>query len=382
MLSRTRLFLKNKSREVVLLHGFYLSYMLILAVASVVDFFSEKYTDAISEVIFLFVCIAVSLYYYRTKQTRLPSLAAIWIAALNLYVLLYSNGFENHVIIFTVLVPLAPFFLLSLKEALFQTFLFYLFLALLMYYTALMHDEHMLLHNSSALINFGYAIFFIISFGFFYHISIENAYRKVKESDQHKEILLNEVHHRVKNNLNMIASMLGLQANMYDDDVKSTLIASKSRIEAIAMVHQMLYQNNNFSEIDFKTYTQQLASLVRSLNRHEKEITLSIESDDILLPLEIMMQLGLIVNELLNNSFKYAFEGRENGEIKLIMKQTGNHYLLIYHDNGKGFEDTQSLLQGRSLGVKLMRLAIKQLNGTMEVANMNGLTYRIEFTHD
>ncbi len=382
ILERLKAFVRNEHRKVVLLHVFYTCYILALSSGCITNAYFERYLMVALESLFLALCIGIVLYYFHTHDLRLPSYGLIWITASNLFLLLFFNGFSNCAILFALLVPLGPFFLLSLKEALLNTLLIYIILGLLLYYGAHVYTDHPLLHNTNALLNLLITLASISAFGLFYHVTIEHAYEKLEASDRQKEILLQEVHHRVKNNLNMIAAMLGLQANRHSNELQTQLSESKGRIEAIAMVHEMLYRDNNYAEINFKMYVQELAALIHSLFPRNSKVSFHVGSNDVLLPLQTMLQLGIIINELINNSLKYAFsDDTDDATVRIEIERAGTHYRLHYSDNGKGCSDTSTLMESKSLGIKLITLALRQLQGTMEVKNMPGLTYTMEFNH-
>jgi two-component sensor histidine kinase len=190
--------------------------------------------------------------------------------------------------------------------------------------------------------------------------------------------LLKEVYHRVKNNLNVIASMIGLQARILKNDEREHLLKSKHRIESIAMVHEMLYRSNDLEHVDFQAYMQKLASLLLRMYGAEK-IDVRIEGEHAGLELDTMVQLGIIVNELLTNSVKYAFEKTQTPEVYISLIKDEKGYVFIYKDNGKGVDDIETLTQGHSLGLKLVQLSVRQLNGDMHISDKNGLQYEIRF---
>jgi two-component sensor histidine kinase len=248
----------------------------------------------------------------------------------------------------------------------------------LLYLEYIYNPANPLVQNPQALFNLAYTAIIIFVFGLLYHFSIVKTFDELDASNRQKEMLLSEVHHRVKNNLNVIASIIGLQANSLHKDEKEQLLKSKFRIESMAIVHEMLYKSDDLENIDFYSYTKRLCDL--QLGMSPKDITLNITASKEQMSLEVMLQLGIIINELLTNSIKYAFEG-EKGTISIEL-QHNEKYKFTYSDNGVAHKNPQELLKSKSLGIKLIHLAARQLNATVRLTNQNGLHYEIEFENE
>ncbi len=202
---------------------------------------------------------------------------------------------------------------------------------------------------------------------------------KLEDSNEQKDILLKEVYHRVKNNLNLTASMLGLQAMQESDEIKSHLLKSKSRIDAIATVHEMLYKQNNFNEINFYDYISKLESLVFKLYDRDKKFTLSIDVDkELVLPLDTMIKFGLMINEMFTNTIKYA-KNSKHLKITISLNRDNNSFAFIYKDNGEIIIDINELNKHKGLGTKLIELNTKQLDGQLTKYYDNGLCYEVRF---
>ena len=214
----------------------------------------------------------------------------------------------------------------------------------------------------------------------------------LKENQQSKEIyhmsgirqelLQHEIHHCIKNNLNTIASILGLQINNLDQtlkkDPKEILENSKKRIETIAMNYDSLYQNHNTNQVSFKEYVQNLTDLIN--NAHNRNITVQIESDHIFLSLERMFRLGIILSELFTNSIKYAFKHDNNhDQIKISLLKYDNHFLLVYHESRNDNINIEKIMSSQTLGMRLIKLTVKQIGGTLEVTRNKGLIFTIDF---
>jgi two-component sensor histidine kinase/CheY-like chemotaxis protein len=206
---------------------------------------------------------------------------------------------------------------------------------------------------------------------------------QLKLSLHEKEVLLKEVHHRVKNNLNVIISLLSLQSKSFNDPkVIEVFENSKNRIYSIALVHEQLYQSQTFSQINFRDYIRQLVSgLFYSCSDSSASIKLTFEIDEIYLNIETAIPCGMIINELVTNAIKYAFPDQRSGEIKIILKidKLRKFYLTI-QDNGIGFPPSFDWKNAPSLGLTLVRLLIKQLDGTIEREhNTVGVSFCLQF---
>lgn len=195
---------------------------------------------------------------------------------------------------------------------------------------------------------------------------IENTLLKNIEE---KEILLKEIHHRVKNNLQIITSLLNLQTNNIENDkVKAVLFQSKTRIESMCKVHEMLYSSKNLSSINYADYLQELLSkLILNAKGDTPKITLELYVEDLFLNINTAIPLGLLINELVTNSLKYAFPNDSEGLITLkINTISPTQFKLCYGDNGIGYPKEISFKEAKSLGFQLIESLTEQLNGEIE----------------
>ncbi|QWR76431.1 response regulator [Candidatus Magnetomonas plexicatena] len=204
---------------------------------------------------------------------------------------------------------------------------------------------------------------------------------KIKASLQEKILLLREIHHRVKNNMEIISSLLELQIeDSSDEGLISMYNEMKNRIRSMSLIHRLLYQSDNFSEVDFNEYTINLMTdLVNSYCVDPSMITVNIDIDNILINMDTAMPCCLIINELVTNSLKYAFT--ETGTIDISMKSVGEKmYELVVSDNGKGIPEGFDINQSSSLGLKLIRtLAEYQLGGKIEMNTRGGTEFKLRF---
>lgn len=188
----------------------------------------------------------------------------------------------------------------------------------------------------------------------------------LEKSIKEKEVLLSEVHHRVKNNLAVISGLLELE-NMFvkEKTVSDILKDSKNRIKSIALLHEKLYQHQNFEKIDIKNYVKELVDFIQlSYSDEAKNVTIESEVEAVFLSMELALPFSLLVNELITNSYKHAFQGRESGLITIRLSQSYQELLFEYSDNGVGFDLNESI-DDDSIGMNLMSAFIDQLEGKL-----------------
>jgi|GEM_PF-4845731 len=208
---------------------------------------------------------------------------------------------------------------------------------------------------------------------------------QLRESLEEKEVLLKEVHHRVKNNLQIISSLLYLGSRERESKRFMDIIQeSRARIRSMAMVHEKLYQTENLSQISFRDYTEDLVkSLVGSHNDGSSNITVDIRSNGVQLDISTAITCGLILNELISNAVKYAFPDNEDGEIVIsIAQDNSGRYEMIVKDNGVGLPDDFSTHASQSLGMKLVDTLTQQIDGDLQIDGTSGTKYRLTFTRE
>lgn len=199
----------------------------------------------------------------------------------------------------------------------------------------------------------------------------------LKKALNEKEVLLNEIHHRVKNNLQIVWGMLDLQQNkIQNEEVKKILNDSKVRIKTIGLLHEGIYKSSDFANINFKNYIDSLIQYLNSIYyRKDKEINLVVEVDELFINLDVSLPLSLIISEILSNSYKYAFENKGNG--KIIIRGTHNRkYEIEISDDGCGFDVNTVVL---STGFRLIKNLSSQIDAELyfESKPKNGTKYKI-----
>ena len=213
--------------------------------------------------------------------------------------------------------------------------------------------------------------------------------RKIIEADlqkslEEKELLLKEIHHRVKNNLMIISSLLNLQSRyIKDEESKNIFKESQNRARSMALIHERLYQSTDLKRIDFGDYIHTLSNdLYRTYVIDTSLITLNIDVDDIILDINTSIPLGLIVNELVTNSLKHAFPHGESGEINIKFHSQNDKYILEVKDDGIGFPKDINYKKTDSLGLRLVTSLTEQIEGEIEFNKTSGTSFKIIFKEE
>ncbi len=218
-------------------------------------------------------------------------------------------------------------------------------------------------------------------------IERKNAEKLIKASLQEKEILLTEIHHRVKNNLQIVSSLLYLQSrNIKDENLIGHFQESQNRIRSMALIHEKLYKSENMANINIADYIKSLTSYLFHVYNNHKRIELITDIDNVYLTVEQAICCGLIVNELVSNSLKYAFTLKKEGNIWISLEsgilsddKQNEQYTLIVKDNGIGLDESITFQNVHSLGLQLVNNLSTQLNGFVNVERNGGTCFNITF---
>ena len=249
------------------------------------------------------------------------------------------------------------------------------------------------------IIEINYRDIYQVILGFYFPISIvilvisntinklikqtEKQAKSIQNSLDEKDILLQEIHHRVKNNLQVITGLLSLQANYLDSEKSKDLYKqSQHRIQSMAMIHEILYQSDNLAEINYEDYLNMLTSYLNtSMNGSEKNVKINTSVKSIFLNIDTAVPLGLLTTEIITNSFKYAFKDNSADNIIdiEIQKTDAINYTLLIGDNGKGVSSKIDYKTSNTLGFKLINNLTRQLKGTLTKQDKAGTNYKINF---
>jgi len=204
----------------------------------------------------------------------------------------------------------------------------------------------------------------------------------LKASLREKEALLKEIHHRVKNNLQVVSSLLGLQAHVIQDPrLRAPFEESQARIHTMALIHEQLYQSGDLAQIDFAEYLRNLAtSVVRSSRVGQGRLSLDLSAEAVYFPIETAIPCGLLLHELLSNCVKHAFPGGRSGTIGVTLcRQPQGSYVLTVRDDGAGLPPGLDVCNSASLGLRLAQILAGQLHGTLTFKSCEGTTATLSF---
>ncbi|MBN1347919.1 PAS domain S-box protein [candidate division KSB1 bacterium] len=210
--------------------------------------------------------------------------------------------------------------------------------------------------------------------------SRQQAEEHLQNSLEEKELLLREVHHRVKNNMQIISSLLNLQADLIEDQATRQLFKeSQNRIKSMALIHEKLYKSENFTRIDFEAYLQDITRQIsRSFAR--SGISFTIRAQKIFIPIDTAIPCGLIVNELVTNALKHAFPKPATGKIYITCKRTNPRAIVLsVADNGIGLPENLNIEQSSTLGLVLIKTLSEQLNAKLEIRRKRGDCFTLTF---
>ncbi len=207
----------------------------------------------------------------------------------------------------------------------------------------------------------------------------KKARQSLEASLHEQKVLLQEIHHRVKNNLSIVASLMNLQAEKSKDEYHKRLFDEcRDRLNSIATVHELIYKAKSYSQLNFKEYMNQILDNLGRSYSSSQQIGLVKGINDVHLDISSAIPLALIVNELITNAYKHAFKGRKEGQIEVSLLENSQHVSLTIRDNGVGFDDAQ--IPRNSIGLDILKGLVDQIDGTCQRINNNGTTYKISFS--
>jgi len=335
--------------------------------------------------------ISTILYYYHKSLTITYNVVSILTLAGAIIITLYSGGINSPFIFVLALIVVAGYVTTKAYGSLYLNL--NLLIVVLIYSQSIADfsfvtnvvPEHS--KDIFALLSILFSVYILGGvFGKNLLHAHHNLYKtkdQLEEKIAEKETLLKEVHHRVKNNLQTVSSLLSMQArNSNDKDVKEILKNSQNRVISMAMVHEMLYMREDISKIGYRSYVQELAEyLVRSIKGTSRNITLDIDIPDVRLNIDTAIPLGLLINEAVTNALKYGIVDDNKGHIFIkLRKGDYDEYLLNIGDNGVGYSETINFKTTKSLGLKLIHNLARQLRGSIiKDLSKKGTHYIVKF---
>jgi len=365
---------KNHDKKEDFLIGTFIGFLLVLIIAIITNYQIGN-TQLVYYESFIALLVFMSFAYYLYSRNFLFSVYSLVLFATILsYILLIEVKYK--LALFHVIVPLNYFFLFSLKRALTFTAIHEFIVGLIYVYGYVQHDGLIEVLYEGNILSIVIGSLIIIFFGVLYHIVIERSYEALEHANYQKEILLNEIHHRVNNNLQMVSAMLGLQKLTYKDPkLDEILEKSRLRIQSIAMVHQTLYSHKDFEKIVFSSYIQKLVDNITNLN--DKDINVSVDGNHISLSTENILKLGIITNELLINSIKHAFTNQD-ARVEILLHKDGDVLIYKYKDNGK---KEININTDDTLGYKIISMMVGQMDAELLLLTDKGFDFQLKIPY-
>ncbi|MFH6601915.1 sensor histidine kinase [Maribacter algicola] len=339
----------------------------------------------------LFNLLNTLLFRYHKNLTLTYNISSIAALVSALVITLYTGGIASPFIFTLALIVFAGYVTTRQYGQVYLNLI--LFLIILIYSQSLedfSFTRNVIPEESQSLFNLLSVMFSVYLLGNVFGKNLLRTHHRVYKSKmaiaqqiKERETLLKEIHHRVKNNLQTVSSLLSLQSrNIEDPKMKELIKSSQNRVISMAMVHEMLYMRDDLSKIEYESYVQELADyLIRSLKGTENRVKLNIDIHDIKLGIDTAIPLGLLINEAITNALKYGIKGDEEGEINIALKkEAGSEYVLNIGDNGVGFPETVNHKNTKSLGLKLIHNLARQLKGSINRdASKKGTYYIVKF---
>jgi two-component sensor histidine kinase len=207
------------------------------------------------------------------------------------------------------------------------------------------------------------------------------SWQQVQTSLREKEVLLQEVHHRVKNNLQVVSSLINMQVRkLRDVSARSALEECQSRVLSIALIHQKLYQSKDYGSVSFSDYARSLAAnIFHATGISPGHVALCLEIETLALSVDKAIPCGLILNELITNALKHGFPNDRRGEIRIQLRKTGGDLELLVADDGVGIDPGFDPARSDSLGMQLVQTLVEQLDGELDIFREAGTTFRVRF---
>ncbi len=382
MIENIRHLFQSKDHKEIMLGGLLISSIAIyvmLALSALYfglhDIFWAKLSVGMMITVLLGLCL-------KYRNTSLIAILLFIILEIDTSLAVVSKNFYEFVSVYPFLIIFGFFFFFRLKTALWMTVVHFVYWTLATIFRYKEIADHPNFETVIPDINMFTTSVVVVLLGIIYNVSTEVTYKKLEVVNEKNEMLLKEIHHRIKNNLNIIASIFGLQIlNLQKGVSKSAeevLKDNKMRIEAIAMIHESLYQNHDIGKVPFDEYGQNLTALINKT--YNRNISVNIDSDQITLPLETMFRLGIVLNELFTNSIKYAFEEDEDeDQVWIALSKKEDYFHFVYHESRNGNMDVEKMLNSKTLGMRLIQLTVKQMGGELDITHNNGLIFTINF---
>jgi len=355
------------------LYGVLIVFISGALLSAVIRLFTQEYVVTAIDVLALVIGYFIIDDYEKNRNIVHIVIRLFWLSSFAIFFFIFYFDYSLHILLI-LLVPLTGSILLDTKDFIYHGSYFLFGFFLLMLYGFLYSENPMYLHNTDFIIAFSLLFFFVLGLSLVYNQSIKKSYIELQKANEQKSFLLKEIHHRVKNNLNIVASILGLERfESSTEEVHKLIQQNKLRIESIAMVHEILYKSDDLEHIDFETYVTKLSEHIMTTESNDENVSIHLDIVPLELGIESMMQFGIIINELMTNSIKYAFP-QTTGTINIVLQKHKHHYKFIYEDDGIGMQN-----QKPGFGQNLIKMSAHQLKAALSINNEKGLQYAFVF---
>jgi two-component sensor histidine kinase len=356
------------------LYGAFLVITVTTIVVSGIDYAIGNRIDAVIDFIYGSGAFVIYRLWFVPGRYERSALGLFWLSVVMelTYLTVHRVDFN---IIFALLIPIIAFIALSKRTLLIQLGLYYAVLTLFLGYHYVVETNNPFLHRADYLVMYIAAHAFMIGYGVFYALTIDASIEQLAEANRAQKLLLREVHHRVKNNLNLIASIMGLQiAELHDPAMRKLMLQNQRRVESMALLHEAIYVQDRFGALELKRYIDRLVHyVVRGCTKQPPTIELSIIP--VTVSIDALIYLGIMLHEMLTNSIKHAAENTP--KIILVFEQRGEGYRLRYCDTNRA--DPEQIRQG--FGYNLIALSAEYFGSTVVLSQTEeGLCYTIDFT--
>lgn len=341
----------------------------------------------------LFSSIFFALMLYLIKKeasVKIVFFLTCFEVVLHAYLATYYTGTGCNFIFFIFILP--SVFLLNPRWKIWESSLFFFSIISFYILNIMFFNDHQAIYklDESLIFYTGIALVLIVMFMVFivvfYYSSLVNSndriLRKVnkelKTKNEEKQVIIKEIHHRIKNNLQVVISLLRLQASKVEDEnIVEMFKNTQKRIFSMALLHESLLQEYDLELINAQDHFKYLTENLISSYAVDKDINVEINIENIDFGMQTLTPLGLIVNEVITNSLKHAFNDKEKGVISISIKQlNAEKYQMQITDNGSGYDKNE---ESQGIGTRLVSIFVKQLNGTLELLEQQGTAYKIIF---
>lgn len=386
-------------RRSVHLNYFILVSLLTQLLGIVVNFFRGYHLFSISIIVFL---VPLFISFWLNRQKKEQAAMHTFFITMNLFMfhssLCFSRDSGLYLFYFVFLTGYALYFNFAQIKWLFV----YVAFSMLLFFISLLDKSYLepitleqIPNNEIQFLLFGILSFWSVGLMCFLLLHLqelqksllevqfkkeEEARVKLEQALKDKEILLAEVYHRVKNNLAVISSMINLQMNLVDlEETRQAFLDCRNRINSMALIHQKFYQGSDFTHIDMRGYISELIEQIKYSYQLGVEVEIVTQIEKVPMDIKKAIPTGIILNELLSNSFKHAFSVNNNNTIHVIVKslENGNIRVVVY-DNGPGFSFEEKMNNIKSLGLVLIESLADQLDGTYCFNNNGGTYFELE----